>query len=102
MLWCPSDPKITEPIVYPAGVAWDNSILPMRLTSYGANSGEFFNFDPINVRGDPNSCGFSADGSLGQQQMNGIVYAFSHVTLTAPAIPSPLLNGPRASSPRRM
>jgi prepilin-type N-terminal cleavage/methylation domain-containing protein/prepilin-type processing-associated H-X9-DG protein len=82
MLWCPSDPKIAEPFVYPAGAyALDNVELPVRFTSYGANSGEFFGFDFIGVHVLTNSCAGSADGSPGQQQMNGIVDYLSHVSM---------------------
>jgi prepilin-type processing-associated H-X9-DG protein len=52
----------------------------MRFTSYGMNAGEFFILDQTNAVIQPN-CQASADGAPGQQQMNGIVYYLSHVTL---------------------
>jgi prepilin-type N-terminal cleavage/methylation domain-containing protein/prepilin-type processing-associated H-X9-DG protein len=80
-LWCPSDPLITTQYTYPAGAgALDPVILPMRYTSYGANAGEFCIFDQTNAIVQPN-CQASADASPGEQQMNGIVYYLSHVSL---------------------
>jgi len=85
MLWCPSDPKVADLYTYPAtaGAALDPVALPMHYTSYGANSGEFFIYDSRNATVDPNTCEASADGAPGEQQMNGIVYYLSHVTLQA-------------------
>jgi prepilin-type N-terminal cleavage/methylation domain-containing protein/prepilin-type processing-associated H-X9-DG protein len=81
MLWCPSDPVIQNLYTYPVGSgALDQVTLPMHYTSYGANSGEFFIRDsrpPAAI--DPNSCEASADGTPGEQQMNGVVYYLSHV-----------------------
>jgi prepilin-type N-terminal cleavage/methylation domain-containing protein/prepilin-type processing-associated H-X9-DG protein len=82
-LWCPSDPKVADLYTYPAnsGGALDPVPLPMHYSSYGANSGEFFIRDSRNARIDPNTCEASGDGAPGEQQMNGIVYYLSHVTL---------------------
>jgi prepilin-type N-terminal cleavage/methylation domain-containing protein/prepilin-type processing-associated H-X9-DG protein len=81
-LWCPSDPRITDLYTIPAGTYLNlpNTVLPMHYTSYGASSGEFFIFDQTNAALQPN-CQASADGAPGQQQMNGIVYYLSHVSL---------------------
>jgi prepilin-type processing-associated H-X9-DG protein len=83
ILWCPSDPKVADLYTYPAtsGAALDPVPLPMHYTSYGANSGEFFIRDTRNAKIDPNSCEASADGAPGEQQMNGVVYYLSHVSL---------------------
>jgi prepilin-type N-terminal cleavage/methylation domain-containing protein/prepilin-type processing-associated H-X9-DG protein len=83
ILWCPSDAKVSEPYLYPAasGAALDPVDLPMRYTSYGANSGEFFIRDVRNSAIDPNTCEAQGDGAPGEQQMNGVVYYLSHVTL---------------------
>jgi hypothetical protein len=80
-LWCPSDPKVADLYTYPAGRgALDTVPLPMHYTSYGANAGEFFILDWSEVVS-YGQCAFSLDGSPGQQQMNGVVYALSHVRL---------------------
>ena len=83
-LWCPSDPIVGNPYTYPAGAVGTlpGTALPMRFTSYGANSGEFFNFDQTNATISA-SCQASADAAPGEQQMTGIVYYLSHVTLQA-------------------
>ncbi len=81
-LWCPSDPKVADVYVYPAGAgALDNVILPMHYTSYGANTGEFFIFDNTNANFNGGTCEASADAAPGEQQMNGIIYYLSHVSL---------------------
>jgi prepilin-type N-terminal cleavage/methylation domain-containing protein/prepilin-type processing-associated H-X9-DG protein len=88
-LWCPSDPKVADLYTYPVGAgALDNVALPMHYTSYGANSGEFFNIDfsgatLLNPPGPPQGggCQYSFDASPGQQQMNGLIYVLSHVGL---------------------
>jgi prepilin-type N-terminal cleavage/methylation domain-containing protein/prepilin-type processing-associated H-X9-DG protein len=43
-LWCPSDPRIQDALLFPAsdGLALDPVDLPMRYSSYGANSGTWF------------------------------------------------------------
>jgi len=84
-LWCPSDPVVADLYTYPAssGAALDKVDLPMHYTSYGANAGEFFIYDTRNATVDPNTCEASADGAPGQQQMNGIVYYLSHVTIAS-------------------
>ena len=82
-LWCPSDPKVADLYTYPPGAVGTlpATSLPMHFTSYGANSGEFFNFDQTNATILPN-CQASADAAPGEQQMNGIVYYLSHVNLS--------------------
>jgi len=81
-LWCPSDPLIANSYTYPAGSigTMPGTILPMRYTSYGASAGEFCIFDQTNATVLAN-CQASADAAPGEQQMNGIVYYLSHVTL---------------------
>jgi prepilin-type processing-associated H-X9-DG protein len=81
-LWCPSDPRITDFYTYPAGAVGTlpGTVLPMHFTSYGANAGEFFNFDQTNAVISA-SCQATADAAPGVQQMNGIVYYLSHVSL---------------------
>jgi prepilin-type N-terminal cleavage/methylation domain-containing protein/prepilin-type processing-associated H-X9-DG protein len=81
-LWCPSDPKVADFYTYPAGAigTMPATVLPMHYTSYGANSGEFFIFDQTNAVVQAN-CQATADAAPGQQQMNGIVYYLSHVSL---------------------
>jgi len=81
-LWCPSDPKVADLYTYPPGLVGTlpATSLPMHFTSYGANSGEFFNFDQTNATVLAN-CQASADAAPGEQQMNGLVYYLSHVTL---------------------
>jgi prepilin-type N-terminal cleavage/methylation domain-containing protein/prepilin-type processing-associated H-X9-DG protein len=85
ILYCPSDAKVAEGYTYPVGSgALDQVPLPMRYTSYGANSGMFFNRDsrpPAAI--DPNTCEASGDGAPGEQQMNGVVYYLSHVSLAS-------------------
>jgi prepilin-type processing-associated H-X9-DG protein len=85
ILWCPSDPKVADLYTYPAsaGAALDPVALPMHYTSYGANAGEFFIYDSRNARVNPNTCEASADGAPGEQQMNGVVYYLSHVTIAS-------------------
>jgi prepilin-type N-terminal cleavage/methylation domain-containing protein/prepilin-type processing-associated H-X9-DG protein len=81
-LWCPSDASIMNQYVYPPGTlgTLPSAILPMRYTSYGANAGEFFILDQTNAVIQSN-CQASADAAPGEQQMNGIVYYLSHVSL---------------------
>jgi len=82
-LWCPSDPRVTDYYTYPVGAVGTLPPplqLPMHFTSYGANSGEFFNFDQTNAIVQAN-CQATADAAPGEQQMNGIVYYLSHVGL---------------------
>jgi prepilin-type N-terminal cleavage/methylation domain-containing protein/prepilin-type processing-associated H-X9-DG protein len=86
VLWCPSDAKVAEAYTYPAtaGAALDPVALPMHYTSYGANSGEFFIRDsraPATIN--PNTCEAAGDGTPGEQQMNGVVYYLSHVSLAS-------------------
>jgi prepilin-type N-terminal cleavage/methylation domain-containing protein/prepilin-type processing-associated H-X9-DG protein len=82
ILFCPSDPRITDLYTYPPGVgALDNVALPMHYTSYGANAGMYFIRDTTNALINPNSCEASADGAPGEQQMNGVVYYLSHVSV---------------------
>jgi prepilin-type N-terminal cleavage/methylation domain-containing protein/prepilin-type processing-associated H-X9-DG protein len=87
ILWCPSDAKIQEGYTYPPGVAGSSPTvgvnLPMRYTSYAANSGEFFITDFSNFTVVPNTCQFNFDSAPGQQQMNGLVYMLSHVSLAS-------------------
>jgi prepilin-type N-terminal cleavage/methylation domain-containing protein/prepilin-type processing-associated H-X9-DG protein len=79
-LWCPSDPKVADLYTYPTGGSLDPVPLPMHYTSYGANAGEFFIFDQTNATVLAN-CQATADAAPGEQQMNGIVYYLSHVSL---------------------
>jgi prepilin-type N-terminal cleavage/methylation domain-containing protein/prepilin-type processing-associated H-X9-DG protein len=81
-LWCPSDPKVADLYTYPAGAVGTlpGTTLPMHFTSYGMNSGEFFIFDQTNATILAN-CQASADAAPGEQQMNGLVYYLSHVSL---------------------
>jgi prepilin-type N-terminal cleavage/methylation domain-containing protein/prepilin-type processing-associated H-X9-DG protein len=91
ILWCPSDPVIANLYTYPPGTgALDQVPLPMHYSSYGANTGEFMTVDctptpgqPTFVCGiNPNSCeAVTIDGTAGEQQMNGVVYYLSHVSL---------------------
>jgi prepilin-type N-terminal cleavage/methylation domain-containing protein/prepilin-type processing-associated H-X9-DG protein len=83
-LWCPSDPVVANIYTYPPGMVGTlpGTSLPMHFTSYGANSGEFFNFDQTNAVITA-ACQATADAAPGEQQMNGIVYYLSHVTLQA-------------------
>jgi prepilin-type N-terminal cleavage/methylation domain-containing protein/prepilin-type processing-associated H-X9-DG protein len=84
-LWCPSDPIISgQQYLYPPGSigTMPGTALPMRYTSYGANSGEFFIFDQTNAIVQAN-CQATADAAPGEQQMNGIVYYLSHVSIAA-------------------
>jgi prepilin-type N-terminal cleavage/methylation domain-containing protein/prepilin-type processing-associated H-X9-DG protein len=85
MLQCPSDAKVSDSYVYPPGTlgTLPTVTLPMRYTSYGANAGEFFNYDTRGAVVDPNTCEASADAAPGEQQMNGIVYYLSHVNLSS-------------------
>jgi prepilin-type N-terminal cleavage/methylation domain-containing protein/prepilin-type processing-associated H-X9-DG protein len=82
VLWCPSDPVIANTYTYPAGSVGTlpGTVLPMHYTSYGANAGEFFILDQTNATILGN-CQASADAAPGEQQMNGIVYYLSHVSL---------------------
>ncbi len=82
MLWCPSDPLVANLYTYPAGAVGTlpGSTLPMHYTSYGMNSGEFFIFDQTNAVVQAN-CQATADAAPGEQQMNGLVYYLSHVSL---------------------
>jgi prepilin-type N-terminal cleavage/methylation domain-containing protein/prepilin-type processing-associated H-X9-DG protein len=81
-LWCPSDPVVAGLFTYAPGAVGTlpGVSLPMHFTSYGANSGEFFIFDQTNAVVTA-SCMATADAAPGEQQMNGIVYYLSHVTL---------------------
>ncbi len=81
MLWCPSDPRVADPYTYPTGNL-NGGALPMRYTSYGMNSGEFFIMDQTNAVIQAN-CQATADAAPGEQQMNGLVYYLSHVSLAA-------------------
>jgi prepilin-type processing-associated H-X9-DG protein len=83
-LWCPSDPRVADLYTYPPGTVGTlpNWQLPMHYTSYGANSGEFFIIDFTNFV-NSGGCRFSFDAAPGQQQMNGIVYMVSHVSLAS-------------------
>jgi prepilin-type N-terminal cleavage/methylation domain-containing protein/prepilin-type processing-associated H-X9-DG protein len=85
ILWCPSDGKVQEAYDFPPGVVKTLPAvdLPMRYSSYAANSGEFFIIDFNGFTGVPNTCQFSFDASPGQQQMNGLVYMLSHVSLAS-------------------
>jgi prepilin-type N-terminal cleavage/methylation domain-containing protein/prepilin-type processing-associated H-X9-DG protein len=85
VLWCPSDPRITDFYTYPAGAigTMPNTALPMHYTSYGANSGEFFTYDFSGGAGVQPNCSASIEGASGQTQMNGIVYYLSHVSLAS-------------------
>ncbi len=76
MLWCPSDPIITNYKHYYAGGGVDGSNFTMYYTSYAYNSGEWFQFAATWLR---NGCEFSSDSVAGGQQMNGIIYLLSHV-----------------------
>jgi prepilin-type N-terminal cleavage/methylation domain-containing protein/prepilin-type processing-associated H-X9-DG protein len=83
MLWCPSDPRVADPYTFPAGsVGTSATALPMRYTSYGMSAGEFFIFDQTNATINM-ACQASADAAPGEQQMNGLVYYLSHVSLAA-------------------
>jgi prepilin-type N-terminal cleavage/methylation domain-containing protein/prepilin-type processing-associated H-X9-DG protein len=81
MWWCPSDPVITGMrYTYPMGTGnLDNTTLTMTYSSYGANSGEWFQFALQAAPPGSPPCGFSSDGTPGGQQMNGIVYLLSHI-----------------------
>ncbi len=86
ILWCPSDAKVAEPYLYPPGAVGTlpGVNLPMRYTSYAANSGEFFITDFTNFQNpNPGSCEFSFDAAPGQIQMNGLAYMLSHVSIAA-------------------
>ncbi len=85
MLWCPSDPRVADPYTYPAGAVGTlpSSVLPMRYTSYGMNSGEFFIFDQTNAPVPANCQVVGADAAPGEAQMNGLVYYLSHVSIAA-------------------
>ncbi len=81
-LWCPSDPIVNQPYVYPPGAgALDPVVLPMHYTSYGANSGDFFHYGQLSVAV-PGTCQMTIGGT-GYQQMNGLVYELSNVGLQA-------------------
>ena len=75
----PQRPRITDFFTYPTGNL-NGGQLPMHYTSYGANSGEFFNFDQTNAVVQAN-CQATADAAPGEQQMNGIVFYLSHVSI---------------------
>ena len=83
-LWCPSDPVVAKRTTFPAGTV-TSVPLPMRFTSYGADAGEFFIQDvrpPFKV--DPVTCETDfADEMPGQQQMNGVIYHLSHVSIAS-------------------
>jgi prepilin-type N-terminal cleavage/methylation domain-containing protein/prepilin-type processing-associated H-X9-DG protein len=81
-LWCPSDGKVADLYTFPAGAVGTlpGTTLPMHYTSYGANSGQFFIIDFTNFVNN-GGCRFSFDAAPGQQQMNGLVYMVSHVSL---------------------
>jgi len=81
-LWCPSDPKVADLYTYPVGAigTMPGAALPMHFTSYGFNAGEFFIFDQTNAVVQAN-CQATADAAPGEQQMNGLVYYLSHVSL---------------------
>jgi prepilin-type N-terminal cleavage/methylation domain-containing protein/prepilin-type processing-associated H-X9-DG protein len=81
MLWCPSDPRVADPYTYPTGNL-NGGALPMHYTSYGMNSGEFFIFDQTNAVVLAN-CQATADAAPGEQQMNGLVYYLSHVSIAS-------------------
>ena len=77
MLWCPSDPIITNyKHVYVGGVGLDSATQTLYYTSYAFNSGEWFSFSNSYVGP---GCIFTSDSTPGGQQMNGIVYLLSHV-----------------------
>jgi prepilin-type N-terminal cleavage/methylation domain-containing protein/prepilin-type processing-associated H-X9-DG protein len=83
-LWCPSDPVVANIYTFPAGTYGPPVTvpLPMHYTSYGYNAGEFFILDQTNATILAN-CQASADAAPGEQQMNGLVYYLSHVSLQA-------------------
>ena len=84
MLWCPSDPRVADLYTYPPGQgAIDPVPLPMHYTSYGMNSGEFFIFDFTNNTLNLSCQVSGADAAPGEQQMNGLVYYLSHVSIAA-------------------
>jgi prepilin-type N-terminal cleavage/methylation domain-containing protein/prepilin-type processing-associated H-X9-DG protein len=66
-LWCPSDPIVSDLYVYPPGTgSLDKVPLPMHYSSYGANSGEYFDYAA------PHS-----------NQCNGLVFMMSAIGLAA-------------------
>jgi len=82
-LWCPSDPKVPDLFTYAVGAVGTLPApfqLQMHFTSYGMNAGEFFIMDQTNAIIQPN-CQATADAAPGEQQMNGLVYYLSHVSL---------------------
>jgi len=83
-LWCPSDPLVSNLYTYPATAIATMGGLPLQMhySSYGANSGEFFIFD-FSSYTNPGGCQFNFDSAPGQQQMNGLVYLLSHVSLAS-------------------
>jgi len=76
LLWCPSDPIITNLSHFYAGGGLDGSNLTMYYTSYAFNSGEWFQFAATYIGP---GCIFSSQGTPGGAQMNGIVYLLSAV-----------------------
>jgi prepilin-type processing-associated H-X9-DG protein len=54
----------------------------MHYSSYGANTGEFFQFN-LQPIGPPAACRFTGDGLPTSNQMNGVIYILSHVGIAA-------------------
>jgi prepilin-type processing-associated H-X9-DG protein len=84
MLWCPSDPIITNlEYTYPAGAVVQGVPLTVYFTSYAANAGDFFQY--VGITGSfPQAyytCQFGT--AFPATQSNGLIYLLSNVSLAA-------------------
>ncbi|HZW31378.1 MAG TPA: DUF1559 domain-containing protein [Isosphaeraceae bacterium] len=78
--WCPSDAAVGDLFSFPPGIFLDSTAAPLRVhySSYGANTGEFFQFN-LQPVGRPTACRFTADGLPASNQMNRVIFLLSHV-----------------------
>jgi prepilin-type N-terminal cleavage/methylation domain-containing protein/prepilin-type processing-associated H-X9-DG protein len=84
-IWCPSDPVISGySFTYPAG-AVTSTPLPMKYSSYAANSGTFFEYyvpgNKFNGNSMPNICQILQTPP--EQTNNGMIYVMSAVSMAA-------------------
>jgi len=82
LLWCPSDGVIQGLNFLYNGGGLDGSNFKMYYTSYAACTGEFFSFSATYVGPSP-QCIFSGNSTPGGQQMNGIIYLLSAISIAS-------------------
>ncbi len=73
VLWCPSDPGVDTSNIGTFTAFGASAASPMRYSSYGGNAGTWFNDIWANYYTPP----------TGNQQMNGVLYAFSVTKLAS-------------------